>query len=173
LADDGPDEEPQYDRWSRPQALSRRGYVLAVLVPLLVAAAAFGVVSLVSAGDDTRSGTTVRLPVSGWGVGSEEGDAAALEGVLRVDDDQCVYVEAGQDGDQSGRVVPVWPIGFHAALDHNRLAVYDQDDHEVAQDGDRISVSGGSLPAGTFASEPCVPDSGDVFAVQSDVTVLE
>lgn len=161
----GPEQQPEYDRWSRPDALSKRGYILAILVPVLVAAAGFGIVSLVSAGHEAGSGTTVRLPVSGWAGAS--GDGAALEGVLALDADRCVYLDTGR-----GEVVPVWPAGYHATLDHNRLRLLDGDDDEVAQDGDRIQVSGGSIPAGTFSSEPCVPDTGDVFAVQSDVTVL-
>lgn len=160
------EQEPAYDRWSRPDALSKRGYVLAVLVPVLIAAAGFGIVSLVSAGDETGSGTTVRLPVSGWAGGG--GDGALLEGVLSVDDDQCVYVET-----EVGDEVAVWPAGYHASLDHNRLRLFDSHDDEISQDGDRIRVGGGSLPVGTFSSEPCLPDAGSVFAVQSDVTVLE
>jgi hypothetical protein len=166
LADPTQEQEPAYDRWSRPDALSRRGYVLAVLVPVLVAAVGFGIVSLVSAGDEAGSGTTVRLPVSGWAGGG--GDGALLEGVLEVDDDQCVYVQT-----EGGREYAVWPAGYRATLDHNRLRLFDSHDDEVAQDGDRISVGGGSLPVGTFSTEPCLPDSGDAFAVQSDVTVLE
>lgn len=163
-----PEQQPEYDRWSRPDALSKRGYVLAILVPVLVAAAGFGLVSLVSAGDEGGSGTTVRLPVSGWAGDAGDGDGAALEGVLALDDEKCVHLDTGQD-----EVVPVWPAGYHATLDHNRLRLFDADDEEVAQDGDRIRVGGSSIPAGTFSAEQCVPDSGDVFAVQSDVTVLE
>ena len=160
------DPQPEYDRWSRPDALGKRGYVLAILVPVLVAAAGFGIVSLVSAGDEGGSGTTVLLPVSGWA--GDAGDGAALEGVLTLDEDKCVHLDTGQ-----GDVVPVWPAGYHATLDHNRLQLFDAADDEVAQDGDRVRVGGGAVPAGTFSSEPCVPDSGEVFAVQSDVTVLE
>lgn len=159
------EQEPAYDRWSRPDALSKRGYVLVAIVPFFVAAVGFGIVSLVSSGDEAASGTSVRLPVSGWSGGG--GDAALLEGVLAVDDEKCVYVET-----EGGDVVPVWPAGFRASFDQNRLRLFDGDD-EIAQDGDAIRVGGGSLPAGTFRSEPCVPDSGDVFVVQSDVTVPE
>ncbi|GAB6983633.1 hypothetical protein [Nocardioides pyridinolyticus] len=135
-------------------------------MPVLVAAAGFGIVSLVSAGEESGSGTTVRLPVSGWA--GDAGDGAALEGVLALDEDRCVYLDTDR-----GDVVPVWPAGYHATLDHNRLRLFDGDDDEVARDGDRVRVGGGSIPAGTFSSEPCVPDTGEVFAVQSDVTVLE
>jgi hypothetical protein len=162
------DPDPSFDRWSRPQALSRRGYVLALLVPLLVAAAAFGVVSLVSAGDQAGGGTTVRLPVSGWAGDAGDSDGAALDGVIEVDDQKCVYLDTAR-----GRIVAVWPVGYHATLDHNRLQLFDSHDTQVAQDGDRVRVDGGPIPAGTFSSEPCVPDSGEVFAVQSDVTVLK
>lgn len=166
MSDHQPDHQPEYDRWSRPDALSKRGYVLVALVPFVVAAVGFGAVSLVSAGDEAASGTSVRLPVSGWS--GDDGDAALLEGVLAVDEEKCVYVET-----TAGDVVPVWPAGFHASLDGNRLRIFDGDDNEIAQDGDTIRVGGGSIPAGTFYAEPCVPDTGSVFAVQSDVTVLE
>lgn len=159
-------DPPEFDRWSRPDALSKRGYVLVALVPFLVAAVGFGVVSLVSAGDEGASGTSVRLPVSGWS--GDDGDGALLEGVLAVDDDQCVYVDTPR-----GDVVAVWPAGFHASLDVEGLHLFDGDDDEVARDGDTVRLGGGSIPAGTFYAEPCVPDEGDVFAVQSDVTVLE
>lgn len=166
---DQPDQQPdqpEFDRWSRPDALSRRGYLVVAIVPFFLAAAGFGIVSLVSSGNEGASGTSVRLPVSGWSGGG--GDGALLEGVLAVDDEKCVYVET--DG---GDVVPVWPAGFHASLDHNRLRLFDGDDDEIAQDGDTIRVGGGSISAGTFYSEPCVPETGSVFAVQSDVAVLE
>ena len=71
------------------------------------------------------------------------------------------------------KVWPVWPAGFHATLDHNRLSLYDPDDTmAVAVDGDHVRMSGASVPAGNFASEPCVPDSGSVAVVQSAVTVV-
>ena len=171
MAEQEEQEQPSYDRWSRPQALSNRGYVLAIVIPLLLAAAAFGVVSLVSAGDETRGGTTVRLPVSGWTPGAG-GDSAQIQGVLRVDPQHCVYLESGQNGDQPGAVWPVWPAGYHATLDHNRLSLYDDHDKVVAVDGDRVQMSGGNAPVGNFATQPCLPDSGEVAVVQSGVTVV-
>jgi hypothetical protein len=173
LPDQEQQEQPTYDRWSRPQALSNRGYVLAVLVPLLIAAAAFGVVSLVSAGDEVGSGVTVRLPLSGWAPDSG-GDAAQIEGVLGVDSEHCVYLAPlVRGGGGPDKLWPVWPAGYHATLDHNRLSLYDADNHVVATDGDHVRMSGGYAPAGNFASEPCLPSSGNVAVVQSDVTVLE
>jgi hypothetical protein len=170
LAEQDPQEQQEqaYDRWSRPQALSNRGYVLALVVPVLIAAAAFGVVSLVSAGDETGSGVSVHLPVSGWEPG-DGGDSAAIEGVLMVDADHCVYLENGDT-----KVWPVWPAGYHATLDDNRLSLFDPDDTvAIAVDGDHVRMSGGSAPASNYASEPCVPDSGEVAVVQSDVTVVQ
>ena len=165
-------EQPVYDRWSRPQALSNRGYLLAVLVPVLIAAAAFGVVSLVSAGDDVGSGVSVHLPVSGWAPGAG-GDAALIEGVLSVDTEHCVFLAPVPGTDAPAEVWPVWPAGYHAKLDHNRLSLYDADNKVVAVDGDHVRMSGGSAPTGNYASEPCLPDSGDVAVVQSDVTVVQ
>ncbi len=170
MAEQDPHEqqEPTYDRWSRPQALSNRGYVLALVVPVLIAAAAFGVVSLISAGDETGSGVSVHLPVSGWEPG-DGGDSSPIEGVLMVDSDHCVYLDDG-----GTKVWPVWPAGYHATLDHNRLSLYDGDAREaVAVDGDQVRMVGGSAPASNYASEPCLPGSGDVAVVQSDVTVVQ
>ncbi|CAI9405535.1 hypothetical protein [Nocardioides sp. T2.26MG-1] len=168
-----PQERDQpYDRWSRPEALSKRGYAIIAVLPFLIAAIAFGVVSLVSAGDETGSGTTVRLPVSGWTPGGG-GDGAQIQGVLRLDDDHCVYLEAGQDGADPGQIWPVWPAGFKAVRDGERLTLLDGAGRTVAHDGDRVSMGGGYGPVGTFAGQPCLPESGEVAIVQSEVTVAD
>lgn len=171
-------EQPVYDRWSRPQALSNRGYLIAVLVPVLIAAAAFGVVALVSAGDETRSGVSVRLPVSGWAPDNAgramPTQGRPIEGTLAMDADHCVYLTPSvRGGNESDKVWPVWPAGYSATLDDNRLSLYDADDHVVAVDGDHVRMMGGSAPVAEFASEPCLPDSGEVAIVQSDVQVVQ
>jgi hypothetical protein len=163
-------EEQTYDRWSRTSALSTRGYVLAVLIPVLIAACGFGAVSVFASDDHGLSGTTVRLPVSGYAP-EGSGDGALIQGVLRLDADHCVYLESGQDGADPGKIWAVWPATFKAAREGARLTIYD-DGKPVAHDGDTVQMSGGSTPVGTFAGEPCLPDSGDVAVVQSDVTVV-
>lgn len=169
--DSTPGERDQlYDRWSRPQALSKRGYAIAAAVPFLLAAAGFGIVSAVSAGDDAISGTTVRLPVSGWTPGSGGYDAR-IQGVLRLDEDHCVYLEAGQDGADPGTIWPVWPAGFKAVREGERLTILDGAGKTVAHDGDQVSMGGGYGPVGTFAGQPCLPETGEVAIVQSAVTV--
>ena len=162
---------PAYDRWSRPEALSRRGYLLAVLVPVLIAACAFGAVALFASDDDGLAGTTVRLPEAGYAPIGNGGDAP-IQGVLRLDDEQCVYLEAGQDGADAGRVVAVWPAGYKASREGSRLTVFDADGDVVAHDGDLVRAGGGFAPAGTFAGEPCLPGSGDVAVIQSAVEVV-
>jgi hypothetical protein len=164
-------EKPAYDRWSRPDALSRRGYVLAVAIPLLIAACAFGVVSLVASDDNGISGTTVRLPESGYAP-TNASDGAQIHGVLRLDADHCVYLEAGQDGADPGRVVAVWPAGYKASREGERLTVYDAQGEVVAHDGDEVRTTGGFTGAGTFSGEPCLPESGDVAVIQSSVEVV-
>jgi hypothetical protein len=166
------ERDQSFDRWSRPPALSGRGYLIVAILPFLIAAVGFGIVSLVSAGDEAGSGTTVRLPVSAWAPGSGGGDAL-IQGILRLDDDHCVYLEAGQDGADPGQVWPVWPVGFKATREGERLTLFDADGKVVAHDGDRVSMGGGYGPAGTFAGEPCLPESGQVAIVQSEVTVLQ
>lgn len=161
----GEQEPAPYDRWSRPEALSRRGYLVVALVPVVIAAVGFAVVSLVASDEPTLSGTTVRLPTSDWQSG-DGGDAAALQGVLRMDDEHCVYVES-----DIGRTYAVWPAGWRATREGEALTLYDEDANEVAHDGDTIFTGGGSHPVGTYAGEPCLPEDGDVFAVQSEITV--
>lgn len=169
--DPTPGERDQlYDRWSRPQALSRRGYLIMAAVPFVIAAVGFGIVSLVSSGDETASGTTVRLPVSGWTPGGG-GEEALIQGVLRLDDEHCVYLESGQDGADPGQVWPVWPAGYKAVREGERLTLLDGSGKVVAHDGDQVSMGGGYGPAGTFAGQPCLPESGEVAIVQSEVTV--
>ncbi len=171
-ADPTPDERDQpYDRWSRPEALSKRGYAIIAILPFVIAAIGFGVVSLVSAGDDAASGTTVRLPVSGWTPGGG-GDDALIQGVLRLDDQHCVYLEAGQDGADPGQVWPVWPAGFKAVREGEHFTLLDGAGKVVARDGDEVSAGGGFGPAGTFAGQPCLPESGEVAIVQSEVSVV-
>lgn len=171
--DPTPGERDQlYDRWSRPQALSRRGYAIIAAVPFVLAAAGFGVVSAVSSGDDVASGTTVRLPVSGWTPGGDSADAL-IQGIVRLDEDHCVYLEAGQDGADAGEIWPVWPAGFKAVREGERLTVLDASGDAVAHDGDQVSMGGGYGPAGTFAGQPCLPEGGEVAIVQSEVTVVD
>lgn len=167
------DQGPVYDRWSYPQALSRRGYALAVAVPVLVAALAFGVIAVVSAGDETQSGTTVRLPVAGYA--PDAADAGTpVEGYLRVDADQCVYLQPTErGGNESDQLWVVWPAGYRAILDHNTVTLYDADDDEVAVEGDVLRASATTVPVGVTAAEPCLPDTGDVLLLQSDPVAVQ
>ncbi|MCB0894152.1 MAG: hypothetical protein H6529_08350 [Nocardioides sp.] len=167
-------DQPVYDRWSRPQALSNRGYLLVAVIPFLIAAAGFGVVALVSSGGDSLSGTSVHLPVSGYAPSGQDGETTPIEGTLRVDADHCVYLTPSQrGGNEPDQVWPVWPAGYHGIRDGNRVTIYDADDHAVAVDGDVVQMSGGYVPVSTFATEPCLPEEGQVAVVQSDVTVVQ
>ena len=147
---------------------------VAILIPVLIAAAGFGVVTLVSQGSDTISGETVHLPVSGWAPDSTGGDTALIEGTIGVDAEKCVYLTTSQrGGNEPDKIWVVWPAGFHAVLDNGRVTIYDTDNHKVAMDGDLVRMSGGTTPVSTYAGEPCLPDGGDVAVAQSDVTVLQ
>lgn len=171
MPEQGEHQEPAYDRWSRTNALSRRGYVLVVLIPVLIAAGGFGVLSLVASDDNAISGTTVRLPEAGYAP-TNAADGAQIQGVLRMDADHCVYLESGQDGADPGRVVPVWPGGYEASREGSRLTIYDAQGTIVAHDGDEVRMSGGFTATGTFSGEPCLPETGDVAVIQSSVEVL-
>ncbi|MBA2953994.1 hypothetical protein GON03_06655 [Nocardioides sp. MAH-18] len=157
-----------YSRWDQKPALGRRGMVLAVVIPVLIAAAAFGVVSLVSRGSESTA-TTIRVPTSEWIPGQDAGDALIV-GVIAVDDHRCVYLQGSE-----GRLWPVWPAGFRGKLDEaGHVTLYDGGDNVVGRDGDRVQASGSYSPPAAYAGEPCLPDDGgEVAAVQSEVTRVD
>jgi hypothetical protein len=154
-----------YSRWDQQPALGRRGMVLAVVIPVLIAASAFGVVALVSR-DSGSTATTIRVPTSEWIPGQDGGDAL-ITGVLAVDDQRCVYLQGAE-----GRLWPVWPAGYRGKLDEaGHVTLYDGGDNVVGRDGDRLQASGSFGPPAAYAGEPCLPDDdGEVAAVQSEVT---
>jgi hypothetical protein len=164
LADE---QEPQYDRWSRPAALSRRGYVLVALVPVLIAAVAFGAVTIFASEEPELTGTSVQLPTSSWKPG-QGGDSAQIQGVLKMDEDHCVYLEAASE-----RTYAVWPAGWRATRDGELLTLYDADLDVVARDGDAVTTNGGFQPVESFVGEPCLPETGDVAVVQGEVTAAQ
>ena len=130
----------------------------------------------ISTGDDTPSGTTVRLPVSGWAPdsGGDVPGNAVIEGTVNIDAQRCVYLTPTvRGGNEPDQVWVVWPAGFHAILDQGRLTIYDGDDKPVAGAGDVVRMTGGTTSVSTYATETCLPDSGDVSVVESAVTVVQ
>lgn len=152
-----------YSRWDQQPALGRRGMVLAVVIPVLIAASAFGVVALVSR-DSGSTATTIRVPTSGW-IPGQDGATASIAGVLSIDDRRCVYLQADE-----GRLWPVWPAGFRAKLDGaGHVTLYDGGDNVVGRGGDELRAGGAYVSPAAYAGEPCVPDDGEVAVVQSEV----
>jgi hypothetical protein len=137
------------------------------VVPVLIAAIGFGLVSLLASDEPTISGTTVALPTSSWKPG-QASDGALITGILRMDDVHCVYLESGTD-----QTYVVWPAGWRATREGDALTLYDGDLTVVAHDGDSISTGGGFQPAQAFLGEPCLPVSGEVGAVQGEVAVVQ
>jgi hypothetical protein len=164
-----PDEvetDAGYARWDQTPALGRRGMVLAVLIPVLIAAAAFGAVSLASRGSETAA-TAIKVPTGSWIAGQQTG-STPIQGTLSVDSRRCVYLESAQ-----GEVWPVWPAGFRARIDSaGKVSLYDGADHLVARDGEGVRASGTLTSPATYAGETCLPSDGEVAVVESEVTRL-
>lgn len=140
--------------------------VLAVVIPVLIAAAAFGVVSWVSEGSDTAA-TAIKVPTGEWIPGQPSG-STAIRGTLAVDGRHCVYLK-----NPTGEIWPVWPAGFRARLDANgKVSLYDGKDHLVARDGEDIQATGTTTSPAAFAGETCLPSNDDVAVVESEVTRL-
>jgi len=154
-----------YSRWDQQPALGRRGMVLAVVIPVLVAAAAFGVVSLVSR-DSGSTAISIKVPTSDWKPG-QDGGSSLISGVLSIDRDRCVYLQATE-----GRLWPVWPAGYRGKLDEaGHVTLYDGGDNVVGRDGERLQATGTFGPPTVNAGEPCLPpNGGEVAMVQSAVT---
>ena len=159
-----PETEPAYARWDQTPALGRRGMVLAVVIPVLIAAAAFGVVSLVSRGSETAA-TAIKVPTGDWIPGQPSG-STSIQGTLSVDSRRCVYLQ-GTDGE----IWPVWPAGYRARLDDTgKVSLYDGKDHLVARDGEGVQAKGIFTTPANFAGETCLPSNDEVAVVQSEVT---
>jgi ABC-type Na+ efflux pump permease subunit len=160
------EERSSYARWEQRPALGTRGLVLAVVLPVLIAAGAFGVVALVSHGKEPAA-TAIKVPTSGWIPGQDGGDAL-IRGSVSVDEHRCVYLQSAE-----GRLWPVWPAGFRAYLDDaGDVSLYDGDDDLVAREGQDVQASGSYTSSAGFAGETCLPKDGDVAVVQSEVTRL-
>ncbi|WP_028642678.1 hypothetical protein [Nocardioides sp. URHA0020] len=161
---DAPETEAGFAHWDQKPALGRRGMILAVVVPVLIAAAAFGVVSLVSEGSETAA-TAIKVPTNSWIAGQPSG-STPIQGTLAVDSRRCVYLD-GPDGE----VWPVWPAGFRARLDSTgKVSLYDGADHLVARDGEGVRATGVLSSPTAFAGETCLPSDDEVAVVQSEVT---
>ena len=159
-----PEAEPGYARWDQTPALGRRGMVLAVVIPVLIAAAGFGVVTLISEGTDTAA-TAIKVPTGDWIPGQPTG-SKPIQGTLAVNAQHCVYLK-----NPSGELWPVWPAGFRARLDSTgKVSLYDGKDHLVARDGEGVQATGMFTSPANFAGETCLPANDQVAVVQSEVS---
>jgi hypothetical protein len=155
--------QPAYPIWDQPPALGRRGMILAVVIPVLIAAAAFGVVTLVSEGTDTAA-TAIKVPTGDWIPGQPTG-SESIQGTLAVNAQRCVYLK-----NPSGEIWPVWPAGFRARLDSaGKVSLYDGKDHLVARDGEGVQARGIFTSPDNFSGENCLPAEDEVAVVQSEV----
>ncbi|GAA1763072.1 hypothetical protein GCM10009795_007080 [Nocardioides hankookensis] len=153
-----------YSIWDQPPALGRRGMILAVVIPVLIAAAGFGVVTLISEGSDTAA-TTIKVPTGDWIPGQPTG-SESIQGTLAVNAQRCVYLK-----NPSGEIWPVWPAGFRARLDSaGKVSLYDGKDHLVARDGEGVQARGIFTTPDNFSGETCLPAEDEVAVVQSEVT---
>lgn len=166
MSETGP-EDPQgnYLRWEQKPAIGRRGVIVSVVGPILIAAVGFGVISLISDGSETQA-TTVRVPTSSWKAGQPGGDET-IRGQISVDDHRCVYLAdvAGQ------QVWPVWPAGYYARLDAaGHISLYDGGNHLVAREGETVQATGAAGSPAAYVGETCLPDDDKVAVIQSEVS---
>lgn len=152
----------------RRRALSTRGYLLVAVVPPLIAALALGTLWLTHDDEAVLAGQPVPLLTSSWKPG-DGGDGAQIGGVLELGADGCVRL-AQADG---SALTAVWPAEFTARrADDGTLTLYDPNDHAVAHGGDTLRTGGGYTSPDAYRGHQCVPTSGQVALVESDVSVV-
>jgi hypothetical protein len=168
-----PAEQQRYDRFTPTQALSRRGYLLWALVPFVIAALGFTVVSVI-AHDNGSSGFAVRLPISGGAADTGSAGDQRLVGELETDGQHCVYLRPSGGSGSSGpsQVWAVWPIGYSATLEGSHLSVTDRHGVQVAQSGQLVTITGAYTSSKDYATEPCLPQDGQVFVIDSPVSAV-
>ncbi len=66
----------------------------------------------------------------------------------------------------------IWPAGYTARIkDDGLVGLYDGKDHLVARDGQKVQMTG-VISAAQAGGVACLPATGDVAEVQSDVSVV-
>ncbi|HTW18111.1 MAG TPA: hypothetical protein VMF51_23500 [Nocardioides sp.] len=158
----GPD--PSYGR----RALSTRGYVAAVVVPVVIAAALFGLV-VWNYDDADVEGSTAPLLVSAWQPGQDDG-GEQIVGVLEQGDRNCPVLSSAD-----GSLVVAWPAGYSARVSAGgTLTVYDPGNAVAVREGQEIRAVGSLVDAegSEFVGRPCAPETGRIAAIQSEVQVV-
>ena len=112
--------------------------------------------------------TELDLPTNDWEPG-DGGRHALIKGEIFVDFDGCVRLGSPLRPDQA--VTPVWPRGFSAIVEDDRLTLYAPGGAPIARDGDTLSMGGGYGYPSNDSDLPCLPTQGQVANVESEVTV--
>lgn len=154
-------------RYARP-ALSRRGYVVAAVVPVLIAAALFGLV-VWNYDDSDIEGRTAPVLLSSWQPGAPGGDAT-VTGVLEEGDGGCPVLTTSE-----GSTAVAWPGGWSARVTPGgTLTVYDGAGDPVVRENQEVRATGVlvDVPGSAYAGKRCAPADGQVTEVRSDVSVV-
>lgn len=160
-----PERDPQPPDLER-RVLTPLGYAVAVAIPVVIAAV--GIVFLFFNYDDEDLVSGKRVPVltSDWEPG-DAGSDAQLTGAVTLEEG-CVTV---------GNTYVVWPKDYEVTVETvgagEQVKVYDPERRIVARGGNTVEMGGGYTDVGSYAGRPCAPASGEVFVVQSDVTVVQ
>lgn len=158
----GPD--PSYGR----RALSTRGYVAAVVVPVVIAAALFGLV-VWNYDDADIEGSTAPLLVSSWQPGQDNGGEQVV-GVLEKGDQDCPMLSSAD-----GSLAVAWPAGYSARISAGgTLTIYDPGNDVAVRAGQEIRAIGSLVDAAgsEYVGRPCAPEAGQIAAIQSEVQVV-
>ena len=151
---------------------------------LLLVAVTFGLASCGTADDSEaadptgagQSGETeINLPTSNFIIG-EGGFQAGIDGVLAIDDSDCIYLDANK-----GPLYVLWPKGYSAwasEQDGSReISLFDDSQDLVATVGTRVRAAGGYStdpppPLKVLSGVECLPQDTEIAYVQSEVRTV-
>lgn len=139
------------------------------VIGLTVGGAAWAVVPAGSSSEHSSVvGTqpqSIDLPTSDWSTGP--GSLALIKGVLRVDVEECVFLE------MSGgrRTYVLWPHGFTAQIETDKsVVILNAAGQRVVRSGQTVTTSG-SYQAAQDVPGACIPRDGEVAVVQGPLAV--
>jgi len=108
----------------------------------------------------------LRLPTSNWQPGTSGGGEASIGGMLRAAPNGCIYLE----GESGSRQFVLWPSSYSASrASTGGFEVHDDRGTVVANEGDRITASGGSQTISKDDSGCLPPGETTALRIESPV----
>jgi hypothetical protein len=112
---------------------------------------------------------SIALPTTATAPLDIENGATKFDGgMLVVTADGCIGLRSPISGEV---IVPIWPEGYSAVVENDRLTLYGPDGDAYADDREYFNAVGYNDEVPSGSDSPCLPRSGKVYFVQSQMHV--